>query len=215
VEVRAHAMAGNNRRISMMLIEQTTIPGSALPVQVFKDHLRLGTGFADEGTQDGLVESYLRAAVAAIEGRIGKALLTRRFAWTISNWRDEVAQSLPVAPVSAIVSVTLISRDGTPASVDPARYGLVTDMHRPKLVAAGLVLPSIPVAGQAQIVFDAGFGAQWSDIPADLAQGVLLLAAEYYERRDEFGLRDGGMPFGVMSLIERWRTVRVLGGGST
>ena len=197
----------------MMLIEQTTIPGSALPVQAFKDHLRLGTGFADEGTQDGLVESYLRAAIAAIEGRIGKALLTRRFGWTIADWRNGGAQSLPVAPVSAIVSVTLFGRDGVPVLVDPARYGLVPDTHRPKLVATGLILPAIPVAGQAQIVFDAGFGAQWSDIPADLAQAVLLLAAEYYERRNEFGLRDGGMPFGVMSLIERWRTVRVLGGG--
>nr|HRK43751.1 hypothetical protein [Gemmobacter sp.] len=51
----------------MMLIEQTTVPVAALPVQILKDHLRLGTGFADEGMQDGLVESHLRAAIAAID----------------------------------------------------------------------------------------------------------------------------------------------------
>ena len=31
----------------MMLIEQTSVPLSALPVAEFKDHLRLGTGFSD------------------------------------------------------------------------------------------------------------------------------------------------------------------------
>ena len=63
----------------MMLIEQTGVPTAALPVQEFKDHLRLGTGFADDTVQDALVEAYLRAALAAIEGRIGKALLPAIF----------------------------------------------------------------------------------------------------------------------------------------
>lgn len=48
-------------------------------MQALKDHLRLGSGFADDGMQDGLIEGYLRAAMAAIEGRIGKVLLARRF----------------------------------------------------------------------------------------------------------------------------------------
>lgn len=63
----------------MMLIELTPVPGAALPVQALKDHLRLGTGFADGTMQDGLVESCLRAAMAAIEGRIGKTLISRSF----------------------------------------------------------------------------------------------------------------------------------------
>ncbi len=50
-----------------------------MPVQALKNHLRLGTGFADDGMQDGLIEGYLRAAMAAIEGRIGKALIARQF----------------------------------------------------------------------------------------------------------------------------------------
>ena len=48
----------------MMLIEQTTVPTTALPLQAFKDHLRLGTGFGAETLQDGLLESHLRAAIA-------------------------------------------------------------------------------------------------------------------------------------------------------
>ncbi|MDT8856318.1 hypothetical protein RNZ50_15085 [Paracoccaceae bacterium Fryx2] len=198
----------------MMLIEQTSVPGAALPVQALKDHLRLGTGFADDGMQDALIESYLRAAMAAIEGRIGKVLIARRFQLSLPDWRHGGEQALPVAPVAAVVSVTLVDAGGVAVLVDPARYRLVQDTHRPKLAAAGALLPLVPVAGRVEVVFEAGFGAAWAAVPADLAQAVLLLAAEYYERRHEAGLRDGGLPFGVVTLIERWRTVRVLGGGA-
>ena len=198
----------------MILTEQTTVPTLALPIAAFKTHLRLGTGFADDTLQDGLLESTLRAAIAAIEGRIGKALIARRFRWTLQDWRSGSEQALPVAPVTAVLSVTLIDAGGVAVVVDPARYKLVQDTHRPKLVAAGSALPLVPMAGRAEVVFDAGFGAAWAAVPADLAQAVLLLAAEYYEHRSETGVRDGGLPFGVVTLIERWRTVRVLGGGT-
>ena len=63
----------------MMLKELTVVPGASLPVQALKDHLRLGTGFTEDGMQDGLIEAYLRAAMAAVEGRIGKVLLARQY----------------------------------------------------------------------------------------------------------------------------------------
>ena len=57
----------------MMLIEETAVPLAALPLAEFKAHLRLGTGFADDDIQDPVLESFLRAAMAAIEARTGKA----------------------------------------------------------------------------------------------------------------------------------------------
>ena len=196
----------------MMLIEQTSVPLAALPVQIFKDHLRLGTGFADDGVQDGLVESHLRAAIAAIEARIGKALLARQFKLVLADWRNAAAQALPVAPVSAIASVTLVDAAGGQQVVAPARYRVQPDRHRPKLAGVGMLLPAVPVDGQVEIVFTAGFGADWAAVPADLAQAVLLLAAQFYETRHE-GASQGGVPLAVQALIEKWRNVRVLGGG--
>ena len=84
----------------MMLVEQSTIPVSALPVAEFKDHLRLGTGFADDGIQDTMLEGQLRAALAAIEARTGKILIQRDFLWTVNAWRDFAKQALPVAPAA-------------------------------------------------------------------------------------------------------------------
>lgn len=198
----------------MMLTELSSVAAAVLPVQALKDHLRLGSGFSDAGMQDGLIESYLRAAMAAIEARIGKVVLTRRFKLSLEDWRSSAEQPLPVAWVSAVVSVAVVDAAGGSVTVDPARYRLVPDMHRPKLMAAGVLLPSVPSGGRAEIVFDAGFGAAWSAVPADLAQAVLLLAAEFYENRSDLGQRATGLPVAVQGLIERWRTVRVLGGGA-
>lgn len=196
----------------MMLVEQTTVSSAVLPVAEFKDHLRLGTGFADDGVQDGVLETYVRAAIAAIEARTGKALITRSFAWTLTAWRDLAAQVLPIAPVNAITALKIIDRLGAETVIDTAKYRLEPDTHRPRMIATSLVLPSIPVAGSAVIEFDAGYGAAWGDIPADLAHAVMLLAAHFYENRAE-GTKDvAEMPNGVASLLERYRNVRLFGG---
>jgi uncharacterized phiE125 gp8 family phage protein len=195
----------------MMLIEQAPVPQAVLPVAEFKDHLRLGTGFADDGQQDALAGSYLRAALAAIEGRIGKALIQRAFWLELPDWRAPGEQPLPLAPVQAVASITLVDAEGAETVVDGARWRLVKDMQRPRIASVGVLLPPVPQDGAVEIVFTAGFGPAWGDVPADLRQAVLLLAAQYYELRHEGGA--GAMPFGVMALIERWRTVRVLGGG--
>ena len=198
----------------MMLIEETTVPVSALPVAVFKEHLRLGTGFADDGLQDALLESFLRSAMAAIEARTGKAMIERTFSWSVSRWRGESEQALPIGPVSAIVSLTLSDRFGDEELIDAQSYVLRPDMQRPVLTIVSGTLPVIPSAGTAKIEMMAGFGPEWSDLPADLAQAVMLLAAHYYEYRHEVQYDGGCMPFGVSALIERYRTVRLLGGGA-
>jgi uncharacterized phiE125 gp8 family phage protein len=196
----------------MMLTEETPVPTAALPVEEFKDHLRLGSGFADDGMQDGLIETYLRAAMAAIEGRIGKMLYLRRFLWVLECWRDD-EQALPVAPVAGLVSLTLVNAEGVETLVPATSYRLIPDLHRPRLVGKGTSLPAIPADGLVKVVFDAGFGPGWTDVPVDLRQAVLLLASEYYEHRHDDAAQSAGLPFGVVTLIERWRTVRILGGG--
>ncbi len=197
----------------MMLVEETTVPQGALPVAEFKAHLRLGSGFAEDQVQDAVLESFLRAAMSAIEARTGKVLIEREFSWTLNGWRDAGGQALPVAPASAIVEVTVEDRTGDVQLIDPGAYRLAVDMQRPRLMPAGTLLPTIPSGGAVRVTFIAGYGPEWSDLPADLAQAVMLLGAHYYEYRHETALGSGCMPFGVTSLIERYRTVRLLGGG--
>ncbi len=197
----------------MMLTDEDGVPQAALPLAAFRDHLRLGSGFADDALQDALAESHLRAAIAAIEARTAQVIVARRFLWVLEDWRDGVAQALPVAPVTGIVSVTLFDAAGGALAVAPDRYRLVRDLHRPKIAATGTLLPVVPVDGRIELRFDAGFGPGWEAVPADLAQAVLLLAAEFYENRHQaVAVQGAGLPHAVQGLIERWRTVRVLGG---
>jgi uncharacterized phiE125 gp8 family phage protein len=197
-----------------MLVELTAVPDLALPVASFKDHLRLGSGFADDDLQDDLLRTYLRAAMAAIEARTGKVLLARDFSWSVEGWRELGGQALPVAPVTAVTSVTLVDRAGTGTAVAADLYRLQPGSQRPKLVSTRLHLPLIPHQGRAEVVFTAGYGAAWTDLPADLAQAVLLLAAHYYEHRTAVLAGERPMPFGVSILIDRYRAVRLFGEGA-
>lgn len=193
----------------MMLIEETTVPDTALPVDQFKLHLRQGTGFGEDSLQEAVLKGFLRAAISAIEARTAKILISRQFSWSLSAWRDRSAQVLPVAPVSALSEVVLIDAHNDETHAPLGQFRLEVDNHRPKLRPVTHVLPIIPHHGVVRIRFTAGFGDEWSDLPADLGQAVLLLAAHYYEYRHETALGDGCMPFGVTSLVQRYRNLRI------
>lgn len=192
----------------MMLIEETTVPQAVLPIAGLRSHLRLGSGFAEDSLQDGLLEGFLRAALAGIEARTGKALIARDFTWTVERWNG-AGQGLPIAPVSAISQLSMVGRDGLPTVIEPDKYRLVQDAVRPVLAPMGTCLPTIPHSGHAELKLTAGMSPDWGNLPADLAQAVMLLAAHYYEYRDETSLGRGCMPFGVTSLIERYRPLRI------
>ena len=198
----------------MMLVERTSIPAAALPVAALRSHLRLGTGFADDGLEDALLESFLRAAVAAEEAWTGKILISRDYTWRVTSWREDRVQALPVAPITALTAIRRVYADGEINVVDPGLYRLQRDAHRPLVLSTGPCLPPVPHAGEVEIDFSAGFGADWSNVPADLAHAVILLAAYYHEYRSELRSGVGMMPYGVSVLAEPWRRMRLLGGGA-
>lgn len=197
----------------MMVLEETEVPLAALPVDAFKAHLRHGTGFAEDGLQDEVLEGFLRAALSAIEARTGKVLIARAFELILNGWRDATGQALPLAPVVSIEAVITVAQDGAETVLPPVLYRLERDSQRPRLMPVSALLPMVPRGGAVRVLMTAGMAPAWGGLPADLRQAVLLLAAHYYEYRDDTALSAGCMPFGVSTLIERYRTVRLLGGG--
>lgn len=197
----------------MMLIEETAPAAGALPVAALRDHLRLGSGFdiAEDSAETAALIGYLRAAIATIEARTGKVLLTRRFRMQLGDWRDRLGQPLPLAPVVSVDAIAIDDGAGTVTVLPVESWRLLPDAQRPMILPTGVILPHVPRRGTVTVTFTAGFGAAWDAVPADLAQAVLMLAARYYEDRSFEGSK-GAMPFGVSALIERWRQVRILGG---
>lgn len=197
----------------MMLVELTAPALAALPVAGLREHLRLGSGFemAQDEAETLALAGFLRAAIATIEARTGKVLLARQFRLRLEDWRDPAGQALPLAPVNAVERVEMDDGAGEVSVVDPGAYRLAPDMQRPMLLPGRGWLPVVPEAGFVTVTFAAGFGPAWDSVPADLAQAVLMLAARYHEDRVFEGTQ-AAMPFSVSALIERWRSVRVLGG---
>lgn len=197
----------------MMLVEEAAPETGALPVAALRGYLRLGSGFAlaENAAEDTALAGFLRAAIATIEARTGKVLLRRLFRMRLEEWRDRLGQPLPLAPVDSVASIELTDAAGWIATVDPARWRLLQDMQRPVILPAGTLLPAVPRGGFVTIRFNAGFGATWNEVPADLAQAALMLAARYYEDRGD-DLSRAALPFAVSSLLDRWRQVRTLAG---
>lgn len=184
-----------------MLVELTNVPPEALPVARLKAQLRLGSGFADDAVQDGLLEGFLRAAMAAIEGRTGKALMRRDFRWPRGRLRDG-ALLLPLAPVSAVLEVARLDPGGE-VVLDAGDWAFVPGAFAPRVMLAG--------EGFYRVDFTAGYGPAFGDMPPDLQQAVMLLAAHYHDYRHDTALAAGCAPFGVTALIERYRVLRTGG----
>lgn len=192
----------------MELTETSPVPEAALPVAAFRAHLRAGTGFAEETVQDAVLVAFLRAALAAVEARSGRALLRRDFSLRLAGWDGPGAQWLPKAPVVALTGLWLVDAAGAEVALDLGDFALRRCAQGAELLPRG-TFPALPERGGARVQFTAGFGADWTAVPADLAQAVMLLAAHYYEYRDETALEARCMPFGVSALLAPWRPVRL------
>ena len=209
----ASAMSGE---FPMILTEVSAPPSAAVPVRAFAEHLRLGSGFADDGSQDAVLELYLRAAMAAIEARLGPGAAGARLRLdgdALARGREPGAAGR--RRCASVASVTLVEADGGETAVDPETWSVLRDSQRPRLVGRfGRSLPRIPRSGHAEIRFtrrvrrDLGRGA---GRPA--AGGVPAGGAFLREPRATAAPSAGSMPFGVLVLIEAYRATRIGGGG--
>lgn len=192
----------------MSLSEMSAIEAASLPISELRSHLRLGTGFADSNLQDDLLESYLRAALASIEGKIGLILVPRLFSWQLTDWRYSNQIHLPIKPVTDVNSISIYDRADNITVLDLADFDFLAEKDEPVISLQTGTLPAIPEGGLVEVLFEAGYGPDWSGVPSDLAQAVVLLAAHFYENRSGYQGHES-YPMAVNALIERHRPIRL------
>tara|TARA_R110002074_G_C12426503_1_gene656426 strand:- start:621 stop:1184 length:564 start_codon:yes stop_codon:yes gene_type:complete len=166
-------------------------------------HLRL-----DTENEDMLLGAFLTAARVTLEAQTRRAFVTQSWRLILDAW-PEPAVTLPLAPVSAITSVTM-NDEGAPRVVSPALYDIALEGDAPRLAAkGGWPAPSRRVGG-IHIDFTAGYG-EASAVPAPLRQAILLLAAHWFEHREPVSLGDtaGELPLSVSALIAPYRRVHL------
>ncbi len=162
----------------------TLAPG-ALPVsvEVAKAHMRV-----DHAEEDSLIEQYLSAATAHLDGPtgiLGRCLVAQRWTQAFPCWG---CLRLPFGPVrpDGLAGVEYVDPAGDVQVYSvPAATVVYTDALGPWVeLAPGLALASRPDA--VRVTFEAGEveveGAY--NVPSQIVQAILHLAAFMYENRD-------------------------------
>ncbi len=196
----------------MYFTELSAVPDVVLPLAALKQHLRLGTGFADDDLMDDLLMSVLRSAVASIEARTGKALFQRDFLCVFQGWQHVDYQTLPIAPIASVSAVVTKSRNDDVVADIAGDVRLIKDPQRPRLVAMGACLPVVPSEGSVEVTLTAGFSADWDGLKPDLQQAILMLAGFTYEHRMPEMAGDTAWPAPVAGLLSPYLTVRLFEG---
>lgn len=165
-------------------IKRITAPNApAISIDDVKAHLNITEA-------DDHLQLLIDAAIAHVDGPngAGLALITQTYRQTIDP--NETTITLPVTPVSTINSVL----------IDGVEVDYTADLDRtPARVAIGRH------ATGGQIVYQAGFGDNAADVPADLRAALLLIIGHLYANRE--AVTDQTMtevPMGAMSIIRRW-----------
>lgn len=129
----------------------------------------------DGTAEDALIDDLIQVARIAAEEQTGKALITQSWRITYDDCAPSVVH-LPYGPVQSMTSVKTIAADATETTIAATNYHLNA--------LQDLVFDAIPSGHQVQINYVAGYGDTASDVPVDIAQGILIHVAHLYEHRD-------------------------------
>ncbi|MEM9762212.1 MAG: hypothetical protein AAF968_06850 [Pseudomonadota bacterium] len=192
----------------MILSETGAGPVPVPPLADFKEHLRLAHGFADDGAEDVVLTRYLAAAVAVVERRVARALVRRSFTLSVARLERDGCLVLPIGPVTAVTSASL-EGGGAPVSLDVSGWSVTPCGTRQRVTAGGGALPAIPAGRSMVLSFEAGLATDWTGVPAELAQAVMMLAADFHARRGTERDSAAGLPQAVIALTQAWRPGRL------
>jgi uncharacterized phiE125 gp8 family phage protein len=189
-----------------MLIELTRPTATPVMVAELAEALRLPSGFGADPERDARLGRLLDVAARVVEARAGRALLTRQAVVRRPRWDAGPALRLPLAPAARVLEVAVEDGAGGRAALDAGDWRFDPIAAPPAVTArAGRRLPPVPAEGFVEVRFEAGFGADWSDCPADLRLATVTLAAAAHDGLD----LAGPPPASVAALLAPYRPVRL------
>jgi uncharacterized phiE125 gp8 family phage protein len=184
-----------------MSIAQETAPPpiSSAALAELKAHLGLSLS-----QDDAVLSGYLRAALSLCEAFTGKALLQR--AVTHKLVMHHAAQSLPYMPVIAITSVSKTTANGMKTALPVASYSIDIDDRQKACVTLLGPLPILDGGEHVVAQYSVGLASQWTYLPDALRQGIIMLAAHFYNQPRNAQTHP---PAAVTALWRPWRHLRV------
>jgi uncharacterized phiE125 gp8 family phage protein len=118
---------------------------------------------------------------------------------------------LPMAPVQTVDLFNVIDQDGTTVAFDPANF-VVDNVAEPGRIALKeksdwpYPMPDLASVNGVQIDLTVGYGSDGSTVPERLKLAIKMLAAHWYENREDSSpLALRGVPMGVSALLQNFR----------
>ena len=170
-----------------------------------KAHLR-----ADGTAEDALIQSYLDAAAAHIEGATGKLLTRRSITQPVARFEMASDRTGTYIALWWGPAPAFSGDDDELAYVDAA--GAPQAVVNPRLVGDRLYAPVAgwPTNSDATPIA-ATYTAGFATVPADLIQVHLMLVAHWWNQREAVALAAtvAEVPLGVEAILMRHRTIRI------
>jgi len=215
-----------------MRTEALTLPAvEPLLLDEVKDHLRM-----EGAAEDAALGAFITAARLSIEEYADLRLIDRTEAiyldaWPLfkkqeaSPWWSGSANGavsllssparfavLPVRPVSAVASITVVAADDSETVWDADNYQLRLGLKPGVVLQAGRRWP-VPgrVLGGLKITLTSGFGPDWNYVPASVRQAILMQASYLYTHRGDNrgGTSNAVVASGAAGLLAPYRERRV------
>lgn len=190
-----------------MLTELSPLVVAPERIDDLAHHLRLSSGFGREPAVETALRTALEAAVRAVERRTGRVLVARRFAYRAAAWERGGRLTLPLAPVRALVALDVEDAEGACAPQSLESFALNAAAAQPRIVVRrGAAAPRAAAGGGLIATVDAGWEA-WEQVPAELRQAAVALAAGHFEgwRGDDAAC----VVDAVAALLAPYRQVRL------
>lgn len=171
--------------------------GSAVAAGVIADAVAAAKAYlrVEDGAEDATIARLAASAIGLAEAYCAQALVARAFEDDLPVMRGW--QALPATPVSAIDAVI-----GVPGGA-LAVGGYAIDIDRDGVGWVRILLPG--AATRVRVTYRAGAAATWDALPGAVAQGIVMLVAHLFARRDD----DAAPPAAVAALWRPYRRLRL------
>jgi len=179
---------------------QTTNPASfPISLQQVKAWTRI-----DDAASDAELLGLIQAATNRAETIMNRPIIQREYTLTLDNLPQEIC--LQEVKAQSVTSITYLDMDGASQllAADQYRVDLGGSYKRGRIVPDyGVSWPSVrSVSETVTVIYQAGFGADWNAVPADIQQAIAYLTGHYYDNRDIVGDKTESVPETAVQILE-------------
>lgn len=138
----------------------------------------------DGSVEDSFLEQCILAARKAMEGHLGRSLITQTIVLRLNSWPENVL-TLPRPPLISVVQVRTLDESDAATVYASSNYYLMTG-ERSQLVIKWGKTPPVNTDrsyGGYEVEYTAGYGAAAANVPEAIRQAILQWIAAIYETR--------------------------------